>query len=105
MKDCVIVFEPSVAESTTEFAPMSSSPGVPLRVLEDTLSQLGHVSQLTVMVSLSGSENVGVYVYASSSVALVTALLVKLGASLVSVIVTVYVTSAASLVPSLTVIV
>ena len=76
----------SVAVITTELEPTSPLAGVPASTPVDAVkvSQLGTVVPLRVIVSpLSTSAAVTVYVYAASSVAEVTAVLVMVGASLV----------------------
>ena len=83
---------PSVAVITTAWSPTSALAGVPARtpVAAVKVIQLGTVVPVRVTASpASTSEVVTVYVYAVSSVAAVTAVLVIVGASLVLTTVTV----------------
>ena len=75
----------SVTVRTTLWSPTSSLVGVPVRtpVLAVKVNQLGTVVPAIVSVSpVSASLAVSVYVYTESSVAVVTAVLVTVGASL-----------------------
>ena len=75
----------SVTVRTTLWSPTSSLVGVPVRtpVLAVKVNQLGTVVPAIVSVSpVSASLAVSVYVYTESSVAVITAVLVTVGASL-----------------------
>ena len=89
-KDCWSVRIPSLTLSITECGPTSSFVGVPCSVavpfpLSTSVSHSGRVRAVKVReVPGSGSVAVTEYVYGESSVADVTGVLVKLGASLTS---------------------